>query len=293
MSAHSKPTQMTVRPSRGAFVRPRVAVGGGSAPLPPANGGAAHRIFRSRMPADLARYGMSAFVAVCLHAGIALICLLEWASTPAMPSQSAALIVDLAPMPSSPAAVFKDTPPGPHQVQSQPKPQPQQKPLKQPKIKQPPIMRGEVVLHTNEHKTPPAPPDRPPAPRSTDTPTSVAPKNDVAAAPASGTASDASRLAEESWEGEILAKLERAKRYPGLAQMRAEEDVVYLRFSVDRAGRVLVASIDHSRGFALLDDEVLSLIQRVQPLPPPPSQVKGDSIELVVPVDFFIKQRGP
>ncbi|MEJ0024381.1 MAG: TonB family protein [Rhizomicrobium sp.] len=268
-------------------------IGGGPAPLPPANGGAAHRIFRGRIPADLARYGTSAFVAVCLHVGIALICVLEWASTTAMPSQSAALIVDLAPVPSSPAAIFKDTPPGPHQVLSQPKPQPQQKPLKQPKIKQPPVMHGEIVLHTDEHKTPPAPPDRPAVARSTDMPTSVASKNDVAAAPVSGAALEASHPAEESWEGAILAKLERAKRYPGLAQMRAEEDVVYLRFSVDRGGRVLAASIDHSRGFALLDDEVLSLIQRVQPLPPPPDQVKGDSIELVVPVEFFIRQREP
>ncbi|MEI9995035.1 MAG: TonB family protein [Rhizomicrobium sp.] len=289
MSAHSKPMQMALRPSGGALVQPRLTIGGGAGPdpLPPANGGVAHSIFGSRVRADFARYGMSALVAFCLHIAIALVCLLEWMSTPAMPSQSAALMVDLAPTPSSPTAVFKETPPGPHQVQAQPKPQPQQKP--QPRIKQPPVMHGEVVLHEDARKTPPAPPDRPPAPRSTDAPTSVAPKNDVAAAPASGAASDPARTAEESWEGAILAKLERAKRYPGLAQMRAEEDVVYLRFTVDRSGQVLTASIDRSRGFALLDDEVLSLIRRVQPLPPPPVQVKGDSIELVVPVEFFIR----
>jgi periplasmic protein TonB len=292
MSAKPEPMSIAVLPPGRAPARPRLIPGGGEPdPLPPLNG-ATHRIFYDRDRADLVRYGISAGFALSLHVGTALFFLLEWVSTPSMLSQPAALMVDLAPLPSSPMRAFKLTPPGPQQVQAQPKPR--QEVVKLPRIKQPPVMRGDVVLHKDEDKTPPLPsPDQPPAPRSTDMPTFVAPKNDVAAAPASGAASVVPRTVEESWEDAILAKLEHAKRYPGLAQMRGEEDVVYLRFVIDRSGQVLSARIDHSHNFALLDDEVLSLIQRVQPLPPPPPQVTGDKIELVVPVEFFIEHHNP
>ena len=42
-----------------------------------------------------------------------------------------------------------------------------------------------------------------------------------------------------------------------------------------------------SSGFALLDEEVLALIQRAQPLPSPPPEVGSSRIELQVPVAFL------
>ncbi|HEY5348231.1 MAG TPA: TonB family protein [Candidatus Lustribacter sp.] len=87
----------------------------------------------------------------------------------------------------------------------------------------------------------------------------------------------------------LLARLQRFKRYPSFAQFRRQEGVVYLRFTMDRHGKVVSASIDKSSGFDALDQETLALIHRAEPLPPPPPEVPGDPIQLVVPIQFFLK----
>ena len=40
----------------------------------------------------------------------------------------------------------------------------------------------------------------------------------------------------------------------------------------------------------VLDQEGLELLQRAQPLPPLPSDQPGESLELVVPVQFYLKR---
>jgi len=63
--------------------------------------------------------------------------------------------------------------------------------------------------------------------------------------------------------------LEKYKRYPRVAQEQRQEGVAYLRFTIDREGKVISSQINQSSGFELLDDEVLALIQRAQPAPSP------------------------
>jgi protein TonB len=92
-----------------------------------------------------------------------------------------------------------------------------------------------------------------------------------------------------TWRGLLLGHLERHKRFPREAQWRRQQGVVYLRFTMDRQGRVLSAKIERSAGFAALDEETLALIYRAQPLPPPPDDVPGDPLELIVPVQFFMR----
>jgi protein TonB len=83
--------------------------------------------------------------------------------------------------------------------------------------------------------------------------------------------------------------LEQFKRYPSTAQLRHQQGVAYLRFSLDRKGKALSASIDKSSGFSALDEETLALIHRAESLLPPPPEVTGDPIVVVVPVQFFLK----
>lgn len=94
--------------------------------------------------------------------------------------------------------------------------------------------------------------------------------------------------AKPTWEGMVLSALNKVKRYPREAAMRRQQGVPYIRFVMDREGKVLSSRIDRSSGFRPLDDEAVSLPKRAQPLPRPPAEVKGDTIELVVPVEFFI-----
>ena len=92
-----------------------------------------------------------------------------------------------------------------------------------------------------------------------------------------------------SWQAQLVAWLERYKRYPRLAQEQHQEGVVYLRFTMDRAGHVLSAQIEKGSGFSLLDEEVTALIQRAQPLPAPPPEVPGAQLVLTLPVQFSVR----
>ncbi|MEM7120376.1 MAG: TonB family protein [Pseudomonadota bacterium] len=87
----------------------------------------------------------------------------------------------------------------------------------------------------------------------------------------------------------LLAWLEKHKTYPREAQSRNQEGTVLLYLEMGRAGEVHAFRIHDSSGHQRLDDEVLALIRRAEPLPPPPPEVEGDRIKLLVPVEFFLK----
>jgi protein TonB len=83
----------------------------------------------------------------------------------------------------------------------------------------------------------------------------------------------------------------RNKRYPRAAQDQKQQGTASLSFVVDRNGRVLGASIARSSGFPLLDEEVLALVQRAQPLPPAPPEVVGNQFPMTVSFSFTITAR--
>ncbi len=118
----------------------------------------------------------------------------------------------------------------------------------------------------------------PPAPETTAPPSRPSPPAAVAASA-------------RTWEGALLAHLERRKRYPAEARAQRREGVAYVRFTMDREGRVLSAKMERGSGHGALDREALALLHRAQPLPKPPAEVVGDPVSLVVPVEFFIGRR--
>jgi periplasmic protein TonB len=75
---------------------------------------------------------------------------------------------------------------------------------------------------------------------------------------AAQTTASSAASARTSWQAQLLAWLEKYKRYPRVAQEQRQQGVVYLRFALDRGGKVLASQINKSSGFELLDDEVLS-----------------------------------
>ncbi|MDW5418350.1 TonB family protein [Iodobacter sp. CM08] len=111
----------------------------------------------------------------------------------------------------------------------------------------------------------------------------------VAAAPAAAPASTQQASGgSNSWEGKILARLERFRRYPTTSRMRGDEGVAYLRLKMNREGQVLAAKIERSSGFPALDRAALEALERAAPLPRIPAE-RPDEAELLVPFEFFIK----
>ena len=116
----------------------------------------------------------------------------------------------------------------------------------------------------------------PSAPQTTAPPVQPAP---VAARAASN--------AVATWEGQVLAALEKTRRYPPAAQARRQQGVAHVRFRMNRAGKVLWSRLERSSGFGELDRAAVDAPKRAQPLPQIPAE-RPDEIELVVPVEFFL-----
>jgi protein TonB len=192
-----------------------------------------------------------------------------------------AVMIDMAPLPAAPSAPATKIPPGPARprVETPAPPQPDKTPST-------PRVASAVVSLPASQDTPPHPQDKTPVREATAPPTAAAPPA-PAAAPAP-TASIAPSNAAPTWQGLVLGRLERFRRYPALAQSRAQQGVAYLRFTMDRNGKVLSANIAQSSGYGLLDAEALALVRRAQPLPKPPPEVPGDTLELVAPIQFFL-----
>jgi protein TonB len=86
----------------------------------------------------------------------------------------------------------------------------------------------------------------------------------------------------------LVAHLNAYKNYPYDARARRQQGTVRLRFVMDREGRVLSFAVVGSSGVSALDDEARSMIQRAQPLPPPPPSIPGATLDLVLPVVFSL-----
>lgn len=88
------------------------------------------------------------------------------------------------------------------------------------------------------------------------------------------------------WQSRLLAHLERRKRYPSGAKSRREQGTAYVRFSIDASGNVLSVRLARSSGFPELDQEVVAMVRRASPVPPPPP---GVNREITVPVRFSVR----
>lgn len=122
----------------------------------------------------------------------------------------------------------------------------------------------------------------------TPAPPAVAPS--VAAAPPSPSLPPAPqelRSGVSSWEGKVLARMERFRRYPTASRAKQVQGVAYLRCRIDRDGRVLAATIERSSGSLELDQAALDTLQRASPLPRIPKE-RPDPLELSIPVEFSI-----
>ncbi|MCO7188093.1 MULTISPECIES: energy transducer TonB [unclassified Pseudoalteromonas] len=105
-----------------------------------------------------------------------------------------------------------------------------------------------------------------------------------------GTQNNSHMQAEMQWRGQVQAHLERKKRYPRSAKIRAQQGAPWVKFSIDRQGNVLSVSLYRASGIAALDDEAVALVNRAAPLPVPPGSVEGNPITMAVPIAFFIKK---
>jgi protein TonB len=138
--------------------------------------------------------------------------------------------------------------------------------------------------------------DAPPPPQETTTdvtmpeekppekvePTNPSPRSIEAAAAASP-------HVDPSWTTLLFKQLQRYKSYPSGARARNEQGVVTLSFTVDRDGHVVSRQIVTSSGHPDLDAEVLTMIERAQPLPAFPASMTQAQQDFTVPIRFSLR----
>jgi protein TonB len=235
----------------------------------------------SRWP-EAARWGACFALAVAFHAAGAAALFARWSEDSNLVAGTAVVMVDLAPVAVSPN-ITTDVAPGPLQQEAEPEPQPE-KPIE--KIELPPDPQAEpVVAVTPPPKLEPPKEKKPKQKHASlaSAPTRADPQADRPAAPMPGLSSRNSD-ALPNWKTQLVAKLERSKRYP--SEARGDQGIAQLAFSVDRQGGVHNARIVRSSGSSVLDHETLALVQRAQPLPPPPPEVQGAQIPISVPIRY-------
>ena len=93
----------------------------------------------------------------------------------------------------------------------------------------------------------------------------------------------------QDYTATLLAWLEQHKEYPRMARNRRQQGTVMLYFVLDRQGRVTASRIEQSSGYQTLDAEALKMLERAQPLPAIPDAMPNETLELVVPVQFFLR----
>ena len=92
-----------------------------------------------------------------------------------------------------------------------------------------------------------------------------------------------------TWQSNLLAHIERYKRYPRQARRRGLEAVIYVRVVIDKKGRVIQHQLSKPSQYHSLNREVMALITRAQPLPAPP-HLSRDTLSFVLPVTFSLKR---
>jgi protein TonB len=253
------------------------------------------------MSSDTLRWGLSAGFVLAIHAGI-LVSVLALDTPPPPAELPGPVLIDLAPLPAAPPPApepepVAEEPPPPEPEPPPPEPEPPPPEPEPPPPEPPPPVEPEVPLPP---VTPPKPPQakpppsrpavvrpRPPEP----VPASPAPP----AAPSEPAPEPAPRpVASQSnvmptFQQRLLRHLDQNKRYPKTSQRRRQQGTAMLRFTMDAEGNVLSFRLEKTSGYEALDEEVLAMIKRAEPLPKIPADLGRDRLELVVPVQFALR----
>jgi protein TonB len=128
-----------------------------------------------------------------------------------------------------------------------------------------------------------------PAAEATATPSSeTIQRGPRSVAPAQGIGESARRV-RTTWQKELIAHLDRHKRYPAERSQKSAE--ILISFALDRTGHVLSASIVKGSGDRAFDEAALAMVRGSDPVPPPPPLVADEGLNFTLPVIFRVKGR--
>jgi protein TonB len=246
---------------------------------------------------EIRRYGVAALAIVLLHVALIAAALLWYKRAEPQGVSIPAIMVDLAPAPAAQQVQTQDdVAPGPEMQQAEAPPPEPPKPELIEQIPPTPVQPEPVVAAPPKVEPKPEPkpvkpepvrervkkPDKkPPAPRTS------APQRAERVAPdtPSPTSGANAAAAAASYRSILVAHLQRFKQFPSGAGP-GDSGVVHIRFTVTRNGRVISSGLSRSSGFPALDRAALELLQRAQPLPAFPPEMRQASESFAAPLNY-------
>jgi protein TonB len=245
---------------------------------------------------EIRRYGAAAIIIVALHVAlIAAAFFFYQRSEPAGLSPSA-ILIDLPPAPAAPQIQTKDDGVGPFTQEAEaPKPEP---PKMETLEQLPPTPVQEKPVVAAPPKVEPKPEPTPAKPQPVKDVKKPIKKQlvdkDARAAKAERTAPEAPAVSSgasaaataASYRALLVAHLLRFKGWPAGAEARGETGKAIIAFTVTRNGRVSGARLTKSTGYASLDQEALAWIQRAQPMPSFPAEIREAAMSFTAPLSW-------
>jgi TonB family protein len=92
-----------------------------------------------------------------------------------------------------------------------------------------------------------------------------------------------------TWQKELVAHLDKHKRYPTQRSQKSAE--ILVSFALDRMGHVLSITIAKGSGDAAFDEAALAMVRKSDPVPPPPPLIADEGLNFTLPVIFKVKGR--
>lgn len=261
------------------------------------------------------RWGTSGLAILAAHAAVIALFMSWHTQRPTPGIHLPAIMVDMAPVSSSPQPTPAELAPGPTMQQADASPPEEVAPQKtvmeeitptppqdKPEVAAPPEQkpqptppRPEPAKIIPERKPTPAKPkvvraeakkpsEAPPAPR-----TSAAPRAERRASAASAVSAGASASAIASYRQLVAAHLQRFKQYPAGAKAAGQQGVARVSFTLGRGGQVMSSGLAGSSGHAALDAETVAMVRRAQPFPAFPPELQQASMSFSAPVAFHIR----
>ena len=74
-----------------------------------------------------------------------------------------------------------------------------------------------------------------------------------------------------AYRGQVIGHLSAYKHYPDSARARGAEGHPSVAFVLDASGRVVSVTLTHASGQPDIDAEVVAMVRRASPFPPPPA----------------------
>jgi protein TonB len=93
----------------------------------------------------------------------------------------------------------------------------------------------------------------------------------------------------QAYLAQLVARIQRQKRYPKASRRRGEQGVVELWFMIQPDGRLTGIRVEKSSGSTRLDRAAVKTLERVSPVDPLPARLGRQALSVRVPISYRLR----